>query len=152
MDLEGCLRTAEKIGLKAFIPDYIDKVRTYIEHGDIQIWLSLCLKLPSNALAFIETLRELGEIAQLRIFWTAPKIMAKEKRLYTMWTENLVTKDLVDELRAKVGAAQQQQERKLTQIESIMEAYRDRVEQLNAENNGRIEKTMYELVQLFGDV
>lgn len=110
------------------------------------------MKLPSNALAFIETLRELGEIAKLRIFWTAPKIMAKEKRLYTMWTENLVTKDLVDELRAKVGAAQQQQEHKLTQNESIMEAYRHRVEQLNAENNSRIEKTMYELVQLFGDV
>lgn len=73
--------------------------------------------------------------------------MAKEKRLYAMWTENLVTKELVDELRIKVDTAQHQQKQKLKQNESILETYRKKVEELNAANDERIEKTMYYLKQ-----
>lgn len=81
-------------------------------------------------------------MAHLRISWTAPKAMAKEKRLYAMWSENKNNRQLVVELQKKVGEAQRQMHDRTEKSEHVLEEFKRRLELINQDNDERIEQAM----------
>lgn len=87
-------------------------------------------------------MNQFRKIAQLRIFWTAPKAMAKEKRLHAMWTENISTSEMVQELHKKVDATQRLLQDRTMKSEGVMLEYQRQVVELNKQNTDTISKIM----------
>lgn len=69
--------------------------------------------------------------------------MAKEKRLYAMWSENKNNRHLVGELQKKVGDAQRQMHDRTERGENVLVEFERRLQQINKDNDERIEQTMW---------
>lgn len=143
--LENALCVAEKCGLKAFVPEYLEKVCLLTSCPCFQYIIPQLSssQLPVNALTFLDTLTEFQKMAKLRVFWTAPKAMAKEKRLYAMWMENQATRDLVADMHVKVDAAQRKIQNRKGQNEEVMTEYQKKLQLINDANHEKIQRTMY---------
>lgn len=101
---------------------------------------STAIKLTEEATSFLDTLGKFSEMSRLRISWTAPKAMAKEKRLYAMWTENLDNRKLVAELQNNVVEAQQQMHDRAERSDEVLADFEQQLVQINNDIEERIEQ------------
>lgn len=101
------------------------------------------IEIPFAAGRFSNQLRTLRDMAEYRITWTAPKAMAKERRLHDMWTENLEASVKVTELRARVQSDQETLKNKLSENVEQLEVREKKITQMNEENKELIARTMF---------